>query len=72
MGVFGGKKGPKPEEAYGAVKTSNIATLKGLLEKNCDPTAYKDAMVRGPACVCRSPRLHARRAPPAELHGVGL
>eukprot|EP00962_Isochrysis_galbana_P036963 scaffold12850_cov109-Isochrysis_galbana.AAC.7 len=45
MGVFGGKKAPKPEELYTAVKTSNIASLKELLGKGCDPTGHKDAMV---------------------------
>jgi hypothetical protein len=45
MGMFGGKKAPKPEEAYAAVKTSNIPSLKELLGKGCDPTGHKDAMV---------------------------
>jgi len=46
MGMFNGKKGPKPELAYAAVKTSNIASLKELLSKGCDPTAHHDEMVR--------------------------
>mmetsp|Transcript_9611 Transcript_9611/g.29252 ORF Transcript_9611/g.29252 Transcript_9611/m.29252 type:complete len:133 (+) Transcript_9611:1657-2055(+) len=44
MGMFNGKKGPKPELAYAAVKTSNIASLKELLSKGCDPTAHHDEM----------------------------
>ena len=49
MGILGGKKKPKPEEVYAAVKVNNMETLADLLSKGCDPNGHLDAMVgRGP------------------------
>jgi len=58
MGLFGGKK-PKPEEAYQAAKSGNQDVLQGLLDKGCDPNAFRDEFVRAAAPPC------AARAAPA-------
>mmetsp|Transcript_10606 Transcript_10606/g.34144 ORF Transcript_10606/g.34144 Transcript_10606/m.34144 type:complete len:93 (-) Transcript_10606:468-746(-) len=72
MGVFGGKKAPKPEELYTAVKTSNIASLKELLGKGCDPTGHKDAMTGDTALHLATNKGRADMVQAMLEHGVDV